>query len=161
MLLGQGNKMKSLIIYYSNYNKNTEKIAKVFAEKISADLLNINESKVINIDIESYDMIGFGSGVYDESLSKVLFQEVEKLSLKGKKVFVFSTSCVGLKLYNKKLIKMLSSKGAICIGSFACKGSFVYNDNKIFEFFSRRSLGHPNKNDIIKAEQFIENMTRC
>ncbi len=146
--------MKSLIIYYSNYNSNTEKIAKIFADSIDAELVNLKES--ININIDNYDLIGFGSGVYNENLSPILFREVEGLKLEGKKVFVFSTSCVGFKLYNKKLIKILTSKGVICKGSFACKGSFVYSDNKIFELLSKRSVGHPNEDDIINAKKFIE-----
>lgn len=158
MLLRRVNKMKSLIIYYSYYNSNTEKIAKIFADSIDAELFNLKESKNININIDNYDLIGFGSGVYNENLSPILFKAVEGLSLEGKKVFVFSTSCVGFKLYNKKMIKILTSKGAICKGSFACKGSFVYSDNKIFELLSKRSVGHPNEDDIINAKNFIENI---
>lgn len=148
--------MKSLIIYYSKYNNNTEKIAKVFADKINADLINLNNADDNSLDIESYDLIGFGSGVYNEDLSPTLYNLVEKLNLKGKNVFVFSTSCVGFKMYNKKLVKLLASKGAICKGSFACKGSFIFSDNKIFEFLSKRSIGHPNEEDINKAINFIE-----
>lgn len=62
--------MKSLIIYCSDYKKNTEKIAKVFAEKIDSDLMNIKNLN--EIDIEKYDLIGFGSGIYMESLSPKL-----------------------------------------------------------------------------------------
>lgn len=148
--------MKSLIIYYSKYNNNTEKIAKVFADKINADLINLNNQVIADFDMADYSIIGFGSGVYNESLSPALFNLVEKLNLKEKNVFVFSTSCVGFKLYNKKLIKLLVSKGAICKGSFACKGSFIYNKNKIFEFMSKRSVGHPNNEDLSKAIAFIE-----
>lgn len=150
--------MKSLIIYYSKYNNNTEKIAKAFADNINSDLINLNNS--YDIDIANYDLIGFGSGVYNEDLSPTLYNLVEKLNLKDKKVFVFSTSCVGFKLYNKKLIKILLAKGAICKDSFACKGSFIYKDNKIFEFLSKRSLGHPNGNDIGKAINFIKNIQK-
>lgn len=150
--------MKSLIIYYSKCNNNTEKIAKVFADKINADLIKLNNSDDIRIDIETYDLIGFGSGVYNEDLSPKIYSIVEKLDLKKKNVFVFSTSCVGFKLYTKKLLKILLSKGAICKGTFVCKGSFIYKDNKIFEFFSKRSIGHPNDEDVKKAIKFIESV---
>lgn len=148
--------MKSLIIYYSKYNNNTEKVAKAIADKINADLINLNNPDRVDFDIGNYSIIGFGSGVYNESLSPTLFNLIEKLNLKEKNVFVFSTSCVGFKLYNKKLIKILVSKGAICKGSFACKGSFIFKGNKIFEFLSNRSAGHPNDEDITKAISFIE-----
>jgi len=88
-----------------------------------------------------------------------LFDCADKLDLRGKDVFVFSTSGIGKKFYNKKLIKLLESRGAKCIGSFACKGSFVsreFSNNKIFEIMSRFAQGHPNEKDLLKAERFIE-----
>ncbi|QGU96187.1 flavodoxin [Clostridium bovifaecis] len=149
--------MKSLIIYFSSYKNNTEKIAKVFADKINADLINLKNLKEIETD--SYDLIGFGSGVYKERLAQQLFNSIEKLNLKDKKVFVFSTSGIGIKFYNNKLIKLLVSKGATNKGSFACKGSLVareFSNNKIFDIVGRLSEGHPNDKDLRKAEEFIE-----
>lgn len=149
--------MKILIIYCSEYRKNTEKIAQLFAKKVDCDLVNIRN--VTGIDIEKYDLIGFGSGVYRESLSPKLFKLVEKLNLKGKRTFVFSTCGVGMKFYNNKLIKLLESKGAKNVGSFACKGSFTaseFTDKKIFHLLGKLSYGHPNDEDFKKAERFIE-----
>jgi flavodoxin len=148
--------MKSLIIYYSVYKNHTAKIAEVFAKIINADLINLKNTK--NIMVDNYDLIGFGSGVYHESLAAQLFSCVEKLNLKDKDVFVFSTSGVGLRYYNKKLIKLINTKGAKCQGSFACKGSFISRDlseNKIFEFMSKFAKGHPNDKDLSKAEEFM------
>lgn len=148
--------MKSLIVYCSDYKGNTEKVAKVFARKINADLINLKNSSDIKID--NYDLIGFGSGVYKESLSPKLLNLAKKLNLKGKKIFVFSTSGVGFKFYNRQLIKLLVSKGATCKGSFACKGSFIgrdFSNNKLFEVVGKFSESHPNDNDFRKAEKFI------
>lgn len=148
--------MKSLIIYCSEYKKNTEKIAQVFAEKANCDLINIRN--VDDINIEKYDLIGFGSGVYKESLSPKLFRLVEDLNLKDKNVFVFSTSGIGMKFYNNRLIKLLESKGAKNRGSFACKGSFIaseFTDKKIFHFIGKLSQGHPDDKDFKEAEMFI------
>lgn len=149
--------MKSLIIYSSTYKGNTKRIAEVLGEPINADLVNLKSFKDINI--QDYDLIGFGSGVYKESISAQLFNYIETLNLRGKSVFVFSTSGVGLTFYNKKLINLLGSKGAICKGSFACKGSFIskdFSNNKIFEIMSKFSKGHPNQKDFSKAENFIK-----
>jgi|SRR5690606_33047716 flavodoxin len=149
--------MKILIIYCSEYKKNTEKIARVFAEKTDCDLMNIRD--VSNINVEKYQLIGFGSGVYREDLSPKLFKLVEELNLKDKKTFVFSTSGVGMKFYNNRLIKLLESKGAINIGSFACKGSFTaseFTDKKIFHLLGKLSQGHPNDKDFREAESFIK-----
>ncbi|PRR69133.1 flavodoxin domain-containing protein [Clostridium thermopalmarium] len=152
--------MKSLIIYFSTYKNNTEKIAKVFANKINADLISLkNLENIEEIETDNYDLIGFGSGVYKESLSPQLFKCIEELNLKDKNVFVFSTSGIGMKFYNNKAVKLLVSKGAINKGSFACKGSFVaheFSKNKIFDIMGRLSKGHPNYKDIRNAEEFIE-----
>ena len=115
--------MKVLIIYCSDYKNNTEKIAKIFAEKVDCDLINIKDNR--DIKIENYDLIGFGSGVYRESLSPKIRTLVENLNVKEKNVFVFSTSGIGMRFYNNGLIKLLESKGAINKGSFACKGCFI------------------------------------
>lgn len=151
--------MKILIIYCSDYKKNTEKIAQTFAETINCDLVNISD--VDDIIIDRYKLIGFGSGVYKESLSPKLFKLINKLNLEGKKVFVFSTSGIGMKFYNKRLINLLKSKGAIIKGSFACKGSFIaseFADNKIFAFLERLSKGHPNDRDFKMAKSFIKKL---
>ncbi|WP_346871378.1 hypothetical protein [Clostridium sp. UBA5119] len=60
--------MKSLIIYCSDYKKNTEVIAQILADKIDSELINIRD--ISDLDIESYNLIVFGSGVYRESLSQ-------------------------------------------------------------------------------------------
>ncbi len=153
--------MKFLIIYYSDYKNNTEKIAHVFANEIDTELINIKD--VNDVDIKDYNLIGFGSGVYRERLSPKLFKLVDKLNLRDENVFVFSTSGIGMKFYNKKLIKILESKGAIIKGNFACKGSFVAqevtNNNLfgiIFAILGRLSQGHPNDKDFKKAKEFIE-----
>ncbi len=149
--------MKSLIVYCSEYKNNTERIARIFAGKIDCELINIKNASDINI--ENYDLIGFGSGVYRESLSRKMFKLVDKLNLKDKNVFVFSTSGVGMKFYNNKLIRLLESKGAIRKGSFACKGSFIakeFTNKKFFNFLSKLSQGHPNNRDFKEAEEFIE-----
>lgn len=149
--------MKSLIVYYSTYNNNTEKIAKVMAEKINADLFDLKKTKDINID--QYDLIGFGSGIYKESMSPQIYKRVEELDFKNKDIFVFSTSGVGMKFYNNKLKKLLEDKGARCRGSFACKGAFVsrdFSDVKIFEIMSKYAKDHPNHKDSVNAAKFIE-----
>ncbi len=151
--------MKILILYCSDYNKNTEKVAKAFAEKADCELINICNADNINID--KYNLIGFGSGVYRESLSPKLSRVVDKLNLKEKNVFVFSTSGAGMKFYNNSLIKQLQSKGAKNKGNFACKGSFVaedFTDKKIFHIASKLSKGHPSEKDIKEARAFMEKL---
>lgn len=148
--------MKALIIYCSDYRHNTERIARVFAEKTHGDAINLRDIGKVNT--EEYDLIGFGSGVYRESLSEKLIKLAGRTDVAGKQAFVFSTSGVGMKYYNHRLIRLLVSKGAVIKGSFACKGSFSareFTDKKVFDFMARLSQGHPDDRDIKKAERFI------
>ncbi len=152
--------MRVLIFYSSDYRGNTKRVAEVFERKTGAALVDLKGCK--DITIEGYDLIGFGSGVYKEDLSPRLYSFIEKLSLAGKNVFVFSTSGVGLTFYNKKLVRVLKLKGAINKGSFACKGCFEsrdFSENKLFEALGRLAKGHPNEKDIKKAEAFISRLT--
>lgn len=92
-------------------------------------------------------------------MSKSLYRLVEVLDLKDKNVFVFSTSGVGMKFYNKPLIRLLKSKGARVRGSFACKGYFKaseFTNIMIFYILGRFSQGHPNQKDFQEAEKFIQ-----
>lgn len=149
--------MRAIIIYCSEYKKNTEKVARVFAEKTNAELINIRD--LSSVDLDDYDLIGLGSGVYKESMSPKVFKLVEKLNFAGKNVFVFSTSGIGVKFYNNKLRRLLASKGAILKGSFACKGILIareFSKNKLFDFVGRLSQGHPNDKDLKEAERFID-----
>ncbi len=148
--------MKVLIIYSSHYKGNTEKIAKIFSESADCDLIDIIGN--VPVQIEGYDLIGFGSGVYKESISPRLLKVISVLDLTDKPVFVFSTSGVGLKAYNRSLIRSLEAKGAKVRGSFACRGSFIaeeFTNVRIFALMSRLAKGHPNRRDFKEAEKFI------
>ncbi len=149
--------MKSLILYYSTYGNHTKQLAELFGRMLKADLISLRNTR--DIDIEQYDLIGFGSGIYHESMAPQIFRCAEQLKLEKKDVFIFSTSGVGMTFYNKRLIKLCKEKGANCRGSFACKGSFQSKDfceNKVFELMGNLSQGHPSSKDIRKAERFID-----
>ena len=51
--------MKVLIIYHSEHHQNTEKIAKVMVIKVGADIIKAKD--VTPLDINNYDILGFGS----------------------------------------------------------------------------------------------------
>jgi len=150
--------LKAVVFYSSDYRTNTEKIAEIMASEIGADYVNIRNLKDDDYTTEQYELIGFGSGVYREDLSKDLYRLTERLTLKDQKVFVFSTSGIGMSFYNKRLLRHLSSKGALSLGSFACKGSFTasdFSEIKLFELLGKSAEGHPNGKDLLHAKAFI------
>ena len=54
--------MRTAIVYASVHHGNTEKLVKSIAEECQVDL--IDAVKQPNADMNSYDMIGFASGIF-------------------------------------------------------------------------------------------------
>jgi len=144
-----------LIIYHSEHHGNTKKIAKAMAEKINADILKAAD---VNLNkFEEYDIVGFGSGVYNGKLHKELSEILSKLSQQDdKKAFIFSTT--GSKTYSsmahERFRPMLEEKGFEIIGEFSCLG---FDTALTKEGINK---GRPNKQDIKDAEDFIVNIIK-
>ena len=148
--------MKTLIIYNSIHQRNTEKIAKAMAEEIKADLAKPNE---INLDeIGKYDIIGFGSGIYFSKHHITLLNLVDKLPSLDKKAFIFSTKGLTPDWTNhRKLRKKLLAKGFSIIGEFSCKGFDNYGPFKLIGGINK---GRPDEKDIKSAREFIKKIVR-
>jgi flavodoxin len=147
--------LKVLIIYHSEHHGNTKKIAEAIADKINADI-----SKAADADpdkIEGYDIVGFGSGVYNSRLHKELPDILGKITQQeGKKAFIFSTT--GSKTYSSTAHEhfrpILEEKGFEIIGEFSCLG---------FDTILTRegiNKGRPDEQDIKDAEDFIVNIIK-
>ena len=145
--------MKVLIIYHSEHHQNTEKIARTMAAKIEAEL---KEAKDVNTeDINNYDIIGFGSGVYSGRLHEDLSKIIDKISYQhNKKSFIFSTtgSMTYSKLAHDRLRPLLTDKGFKIIGEFSCLG---FDTALTREGINK---GRPDKQDLENAERFIESI---
>ncbi len=145
--------MKTLIVYHSFHHGNTAKIAKVFADELNAKMVKTEDKETNNWD--EYELIGFGSGIYNGRHHKSILHAVEKLpTVKGKKAFVFSTSGV-LRNYNKSLKKMLTTKGFQIVGDFVCKALDTYGPLKLIGGLNK---GRPNEEDYQKAREFAQGL---
>jgi len=144
-----------LIIYHSEHHGNTKKIAKAMAEKVGTDILKATD---VNLNkFEEYDIVGFGSGVYNGKLHKELSEILSKLSQQDdKKAFIFSTT--GSKTYSsmahERFRPMLEEKSFEIIGEFSCLG---FDTALTKEGINK---GRPNKQDIKDAEDFIVNIIK-
>ena len=145
--------MKTLIIYHSFHHGNTEKIAKILADELKAKTVKTEDEKTNNWD--EYELIGFGSGIYNGKHHKSILQYVGKLPVvKGKKAFVFSTSGV-LRNYNQPLKEMLTAKGFQIVGDFSCKALDTFGPLKLIGGLNKR---RPNEKDYQKAREFAQGL---
>ena len=149
---------KSLLVLYSYHHKNTEKIAKVFAKVLDAQ---IKTPQQINPkELQTFDLIGFGSGIYGEKHHKSLLDLADNLpKVSNKKAFIFSTAGITGKAKVAKdhltLRKKLEGKGYLIIDEFGCKG---FNTNSFLKYFGGMNKGRPNADDLKAAEKFVKNL---
>jgi flavodoxin len=69
--------MKSLLVLFSYHHKNTKKIANVFARVLDA---HIKTPQQINPEeLQEYNLIGFGSGIYGGKHHEDLLDLADKL----------------------------------------------------------------------------------
>lgn len=155
--------MRSLIVLRSYHHKNTEKIAKVIAEVIDAKIMTPNE--VVPGDLQQYDLVGFGSGIYGGKNHSDLLDLADGLpAANGGRAFIFSTSSeimvgregdAALRKYvaeiHSPLKEKLQSKGYVMIGDFSCKG---HNTNSFLRFLGGLNKGRPDSEDLKRAEDF-------
>lgn len=142
--------MKTLIIYFSFHQGNTEKVAKAMAQELNAELVKMSDYK--NQNLEEYDLIGLGAGVMAFKHHPKFLKFVKKLEgLKDKKVFVFSTSGEGTVAQHKTLNDILKEKGANIIDEFSCPGSSNW-------LFFKDKPGRPNQEDLEKAKKFAQGL---
>jgi flavodoxin len=150
--------MKVLIIYISVHHGNTEKVAKVMASILDAELLQVKQADASIL--EQYDLIGFGSGIYFGKHHKSLLDFVEILpTLRNKKAFIFSTS--GLRKipfvhdFDKPLKQRLQRKGFDIIGEFSCRG---YDTSQAAMIIGGVNKGRPHAKDLKQAEDFAKSL---
>jgi len=150
--------MKSLLVLYSYHHHNTEKIAKVFAKVLDAQ---IKTPKQINPEeLQDYLLIGFGSGIYGAKHHKLLLDLADNLpQVTNKNAFIFSTSAMMGKAKvaddHSLLREKLESKGYMIVDEFACKG---FNTNSFMKYFGGMNKGRPNAEDLKHAEEFAQKL---
>jgi flavodoxin len=146
--------LKSLIVYESIHHGNSEKISKAMAEILRADTIKTKDVNLNNLD--NYDLIGFGSGIYYGKLHKNILELIDKMPIiANKKAFVFSTSGQGKEKYNKLVEEKLKEKKFQVVGSFVCRGYDTFGPLKLLGGIAK---GRPNENDIEKAKDFAKHL---
>jgi flavodoxin len=150
--------MKSLLIVISIHHNNTVKIVNVIAKVLDAQIKK--PSQINPEELQEYNLIGFGSGIYDAKHHKALFHLADKLPpVTNKKAFIFSTGGTTGKAKAAKdhshLKEKLQSKGYLIVDEFQCKG---FNTNSFLKYFGGINKGRPNAEDLKYAEEFATNL---
>jgi flavodoxin len=152
--------LNALIVLFSYHHKNTEKIAKVFAEVLDAQIKAPQQTSPK--ELQQFALVGFGAGIDSGKHYRELLDFVDSLpQVTDKKAFIFSTSGV---TGEKKRIKdhsalreKLYSKGYLIVDEFQCKG---FNTNLFLKYFGGMNKGRPNDEDLKHAEDFAKSLKK-
>lgn len=148
--------LKTAIIYKSYHHGNTRAIGKTMAKVMNADLIPIEE--IENYDIDNYDLIGIGSGIYalryHAQIRKWLAKED---SLKEKRIFLFATYGFDSENFHNHMIKLLEDRGAEIVGTF---GTVAYDTFGPLKMVGGINKGRPDEEDLKKAEAFAADIYR-
>ena len=132
--------------------------AKVFAKILDADIKT--PQQVNPEELQEYDLVGFGSGIYSAKHEESLLELADILPEANNKIaFLFSTA--GITGESKKskdhrtLREKLESKGYTIVDEFQCKG---FNTNSFLRLFGGMNKGRPNAKDLKNAEDFAVNL---
>ncbi len=152
--------LKSILIVFSYHHHNTEKIANVIAKVLGAQIKT--PQQIDPEELQKYDLIGFGSGIYGAKHHKSLLDLTDRLpSVSNRTAFIFSTSAIMGKSKvaedHSALREKLRSKGYAIIDEFACKG---FNTNSFLKYFGGMNRGRPNDEDLKNAEDFAKKMMK-
>ena len=157
--------MKSLIVCYSFHHNNTQKVAQSMAKILDAPVKTPQQTNPVELQL--FDLVGFGSGIFGEKHHEILLEFADKLpQVTNKKAFIFSTSFVGVDSlffgkvtgkFHTALREKLQSKGYTVVGEFNCKG---FNTNRIYGRFGGMNKGRPNAEDLKHAEEFALKITQ-
>lgn len=138
---GDGN---VLIILFSGGN--TRKLANAIASETDAAIYEPGESLIVPKDIEKYDLIGFGSGIFSGKHHSLLLEFAEKLpDFDGKQAFIFSTNGAPSAFAaddtradeyrdsnHRAMRELLEEKRLTVSGEFSCPG---LNKNSFLKLF--------------------------
>lgn len=154
--------LKPIIVLFSYHHHNTEKVAKAMAKVLDAEIKwpeSIDEE-----ELQEYDLIGFGSGIYSSKHHESILKLVDKLpDVKDKQAFIFSTSGAPIVIGGQKTLddyavkchsllrEKLRAKGYHIVDEFICAG---YNTNSFLKFLGGINKGRPNSQDLENAENF-------
>lgn len=143
--------MKILAVVESKHLGNTLKVAKAMSEAVPMTITDAEGAA--ELDLDGYDIVGFGSGLYYGRYDKRLMSFVRSISDKPGSAFVFFTS--GVNAYSEKtdpVINVLKKKNKTILGFFGCRGHDRFLP---FRVVGGLNKGHPDENDLKNAREFI------
>lgn len=144
--------MTAIIVCVSVSHGNTRRIADAIGGVLGARIVQPEEIEVS--DLADYDLVGFGSGIYNQNFHPRLRGFVKSLP-EGQRgnAFVFATS--GFPPITGPLVRRLEKKGFGVVDTFSCRAWDTWFP---FKWFGGTRKGRPNQADLAAAQTFARGL---
>lgn len=142
--------MKTAIIYYSQHHGNTLKLLDAMTA-VDSNLTLFDVTKQSDVDLSSFDRIGFASGIYFSSFAKQLISFADAYLPENKDVFYIYTHGAPKGGFLKGIREVAAKKNCREIGKYHCLG---YDTFGPFKLVGGIAKGHPNEKEISAAVSF-------
>ncbi|MEV6669778.1 flavodoxin family protein [Streptomyces sp. NPDC051162] len=149
--------MKATIVCTSVSHGNTKRVADVMGQALEAPV--VGPDQVDKAELSTYDLVGFGSGIFLGSFHPQLREFVQSLPEERRgKAFVFATSGLPearFQRFSRPLVRLLEQKGFEVVGTFSCRAFDTYLPFKLVGGIKK---GRPNATDLESAHMFAEGL---
>lgn len=146
--------MKTAIIYYSKHHGNTKKLLDAIVAKYpDVDLLDVTLEK--EMDLSTYDRIGFASGIYYSKFHKEVLRVAKENLSDNKQTFFIYTYGAKKNGYTKAITDAVKIHNSTVLGEYGCFGFDTYGP---FKLLGGMAKGHPNDCEIEDAVKFYEGL---
>lgn len=142
--------MNVAVVYFSSQHKNTKKLLDALKDTYDITLFDI--TKVSEVDLSGYDVIGLASGTYFCNYCKKLLEFAKKYLPHNKRVFLINTYGV-LRATQKDIKNIIKEKQCELIGYFGCRGYDTYG---LLKYIGGIAKGRPNQKDIARVKAFYQ-----
>ncbi|GGU84411.1 flavodoxin [Streptomyces albospinus] len=149
--------MKAIIVCTSVSHGNTQRIADVMGQVLEAPV--VAPEQVDTAELSTYDLVGFGSGIYLQNFHPRLRRFVRSLP-KGerRRAFVFATSGLPaprIRPFTRPVVRTLEQKGFEVADTFSCRG---FDTWLAFKLVGGINKERPNATDLEAARAYAENL---
>jgi flavodoxin len=149
--------MKAVLVCKSVSHGNTKKVADVIAGVLEGPV--VDPAEITAAGLSSYDLVGFGSGIYTRKFHPELCEFVQSLAKEQRgKAFVFATSGfkdAGPTAFSRALVKLAQEKGFDVVDTFSCRAFDTFAPFKIVGGIRK---GHPDAADLEAARVFAQRL---
>ncbi|WP_043262844.1 flavodoxin family protein [Streptomyces sp. CT34] len=149
--------MKAVIVCTSVSHGNTKRIADVMGQVLEAPV--VNPEQIDSAELATYDLVGFGSGIFFQNFHPQLRQFVRSLPRGDHgRAFVFATSGLPeppIRPFTRPLVRLLGQKGFEVADTFTCRAFDTWLPMKLVGGINK---DRPNATDLEAARTFAERL---